>query len=240
MSEDPSCTDFTLTNSPRNFQNSNVFEKVLSDFHKFTTTVLKQYFLKPKPKVVNYKDYRKFRNVEFRAELDNEISEFDISNMEYQHFVNIFIEILNKHAPMKQKYLRANQGRFMTKDLHKTIMKRTRLRNKLLSNWAEMFREEYKKQRDFCVNLLKKANKEHFANLDVNSISDNKKFWQIVINLFSQKKLNLKTNIKLVENNEMIDDEIEIAKLFNEYFVNIVKNQHCLQKNKVQFPQKIT
>ena len=125
---------------------------------------------------------------------------------------------------MKQKYLRANQGRFMTKDLHKTIMKRTRLRNKLLSNWAEMFREEYKKQRDFCVNLLKKANKEHFANLDVNSISDNKKFWQIVINLFSQKKLNLKTNIKLVENNEMIDDEIEIAKLFNEYFVNIVKN----------------
>ena len=23
--------------------------------------------------------------------------------MEYQHFLNIFIEVLNKHAPMKQK-----------------------------------------------------------------------------------------------------------------------------------------
>ena len=41
MSEDPSCTDFTLTNSPRIFQNSNAFETGFSDFHKFTTTVLK-------------------------------------------------------------------------------------------------------------------------------------------------------------------------------------------------------
>ena len=51
---------------------------------------------------------------------------------------------------------------------------------------------------------------------------DNKKFWQIVKPLFSNK-VKAKTTIKLVENNEMIDDEIEFAKLFNEYFVNIVK-----------------
>ena len=44
-----------------------------------------------------------------------------LGNMEYEHFLNIIIEILNKHAPMKQKYLRAYQGRFMIKDLHKAI-----------------------------------------------------------------------------------------------------------------------
>ena len=44
-----------------------------------------------------------------------------------------------------------------------------------------------------------------------------------MLNLFSQIKLKLKTTIKLVENNEIIDDEIGISKLFNEYFVNIVK-----------------
>ena len=77
---------------------------------------------------------------------------------------------------MKQKYLRANQGRFMTKNLQKAIMKRSRLRNKFLSNRTEMSRKEYKKQRNFCVNLLKRAKKGHFANLDVNSISYNKKF----------------------------------------------------------------
>ena len=56
-----------------------------------------------KPKVVNYGDYRKFRNDEFRVERDNEILKHDINNMKYQHFLNISIEILNKHAPMKQK-----------------------------------------------------------------------------------------------------------------------------------------
>ena len=69
---------------------------------------------------------------------------------------------------------------------------------------------------------MKRTKKEHFANLDINSISDNKKFWQIVKPLFSNK-VKGKTTIKLVENDEMIDDEIQIANLFNEYFVNIVK-----------------
>ena len=60
--------------------------------------------------MVNYRDYQNFQNNEFRAELDNEKSKHDLGYMEYQHFLNIFIDVLNKHAPMKQKYLRANQG----------------------------------------------------------------------------------------------------------------------------------
>ena len=145
-----------------------------------------------------------------------------ICNMDYKHFLNIFINILNKHAPMKQKYLRANQGRFMTKDLHEAIMKRSRLRNKFLRDRADISREEYKKQRNLCVSLLKEAKKDHFANLDTKSVTYNKKFWQNVKPLFSNKA-KAKTVIKLVENDAMIDDESEIAKIFNEYFVNIVK-----------------
>ena len=144
-SDNLSCIGLILTNSPRSFQDSSVFETGLSDFHKLTTTVLKQYFPKPKPKIVNYRDYRNFRNDEFRAELDNEILKHDINNIEYQHFLNIFIEILNKHAPMKIKYLRANQGKFMTKSLHKAIMKRSRLRNKFLGDRTETSQKEYKK-----------------------------------------------------------------------------------------------
>ena len=136
--ENPSCIDLILNNSQRSFQNSNVFETGLSDFHKLTTTVLKQYFPKLKPKVVNYREYRKFHKEEFRALLDNEILKHDINNMEYQNFLNIFIGVLNNHAPMKQKYLKANQGRFMTKNLHKAIMKRSRLRNEFLSDRTEI------------------------------------------------------------------------------------------------------
>ena len=115
---------------------------------------------------------------------------------------------------MKQKCFTENQGRFLTKNLLKAIMKRSGLRNNSLSDETEMSRKEYKKQLNFCVNLLKRAKKEHFVNLDVNSLSDNKKFWQLVKPLFSNK-VKAKTTITLVENNEMIDDEVEIAKVFN-------------------------
>ena len=63
----------------------------------------------------------------------------------------------------------------------------------------------------------------------MNSISDSKKFWQIVKLLFS-KKVKAKATIKLAENNKMIDDEIETAKLFNECFANIVKKLGLLTK----------
>ena len=69
---------------------------------------------------------------------------------------------------------------------------------------------------------MKRAKKEHFANRDKNSILDNKTFWQIVKPLFSNK-VKGKTTIKLVEKDKIIHDEIQIASLFNEYFVNIVK-----------------
>ena len=63
--ENSSCIDLILTNSLRSFQKSSFFETGISDFDKLATAFLKQYFLKLKPKVVTYRDYRKFR-----AELD--------------------------------------------------------------------------------------------------------------------------------------------------------------------------
>ena len=116
-SEIRSSLDLFLTNFLRSFQKSNAFKTGLSNFNKLTTTVLKQYFPQQKSKVINYRDYRKFRDNEFRAQFDSEILKHDINNTECQHFLNIFIEILNKHAPMKQKYHRRNQGRFRTKKL---------------------------------------------------------------------------------------------------------------------------
>ena len=58
---------------------------------------------------------------------------------------------------------------------------------------------------------MKKAKKDYFANLDMKSGTDNKKFWQTVKPLFSNK-VKTKTVIKLVENDAMIDNESEIEK----------------------------
>ena len=47
------------------------------------------------------------------------------------------MKLLNKHAPWKKKFVRGNQMPFITKDLSKEIMKRSRTRNRLLKNSLE-------------------------------------------------------------------------------------------------------
>ena len=55
----------------------------------------------------------------------------------------LFFCIFNKHVPIKRKYVRANEAPFMTKELHKAIMKRSRLRNKFLKKESITDRKKY-------------------------------------------------------------------------------------------------
>ena len=84
--ENPSRIDLILTNSSQSFQNFCIFETGQSDIHKLTFTVLKKCYPKQKPKVVLYRKYKNFGNNLFRSELENELSNYDINNMEYDIF----------------------------------------------------------------------------------------------------------------------------------------------------------
>ena len=71
--ENPTCANLILKNRLKCFQNSNVFETGLSDFHKLTFTVLKAYFQRQKPKVIKYRNHKRIDNSLFRNDLLNEL-----------------------------------------------------------------------------------------------------------------------------------------------------------------------
>ena len=122
--------DLILTNRCKSFQNTKVINTGLSDFHKLTITVLKTSFKKLPPTIISCRDYKIYCPLTFRVELDV-IFSFDLNLVCNDIFVNIFMEVFNKHAPIKFKYSRANNNPFMTKALRKAIMFRSKLRNKL-------------------------------------------------------------------------------------------------------------
>ena len=150
--DNPSCIDLFVTNSPQSFQNTTAVETGLSDFHKMSITVLKTTFPKAQPKVLHYRDYRNFNTHTFRGELKAQVS--DISN--YSDFEEIFLKVLDKHAPVKKKVVRANDKPFMTKALSRAIMRRSSLRNKFLKYKTPDLDRAYKKQRNYTNKLLKK------------------------------------------------------------------------------------
>ena len=103
---------------------------------------------KLKPQVITYRNYKHFNNDRFQAEIQScEIDARDINS-----FKEIILLVFNKYAPIKKKYIRANEAPFMIKNLHKEIMKRSRLRNNLKPK-SLTHRKNHNMQRNFVTNF---------------------------------------------------------------------------------------
>ena len=109
--KNPSCIDLMLTNKQERFLKAKTVETGLSDFHKMVVSVFETSFKKQKPKIVTYRDYKRFDNEKFRESLGTGKNIFE----------NLVLQTLDKMAPIKQKHIRGNQSLFMNKDIYKAI-----------------------------------------------------------------------------------------------------------------------
>ena len=80
------------------------------------------------------------------------------------------MDVVNKHAPLKRKYIRANHAEYMDKEFSQAIMKHLKLRDDYLKHRSEENRLAYKNQRNVCVTLLKKKKADYFNNLELNLV----------------------------------------------------------------------
>ena len=140
--------DLILTNKPLNFQKTHVAEIGLSDYHKMISTFVKACSSKLKTKVIFYRSYKKFNESDFLCSLKK--ANFDLKNdpnQNYKYLTDKFLGIVNKHAPLKKKFVRGNNAPFMNREFQKEIYVRSRLRNKF---WVEPSAENkaaYQKQK---------------------------------------------------------------------------------------------
>ena len=143
------------------------------------------------------------------------------------------MDVINKHAPLKRKYIRGNHAKYMDKELSQAIIKRSKLWNDYLKHRSEENRLAYKKQQIFCVTLLRKKKADYFNNLDLNLVRVNKMFRKTIspyfvnnpkktskITLVDEGGNTLSENEKIAETSE---DE-KISETFNKFFGNIIKN----------------
>ena len=138
-------------------------------------------------------------------------------------FDSTVTDVLFQHAPIKKKYLRANDGPFMIRELRKEMMHRTRFLNKYNKEKTNENLEAYKRQRNKCVKMLRKAKFNYYKNLDLKNLTDNRKFWKTVKPVFTDK-VQVSQSITLIENDEMVTDDLKIAEIFNDYFANITQD----------------
>ena len=154
-----------------------------------------------------YRDQDIFRQDIFRQELCSSLSSEAV--LDYTSFEEDFLGVLNKHAPLKKKILRANHGPYVTKALRKAIMKRPYLEKLYFKKKTTESLKKYKKHKNFCSRLYKKEPKKYFDTLDVNKITDSKAFWKNIQPLFSEKrKFAKKITLEDREKNILSDDTL--------------------------------
>ena len=152
--------DVLLTNRPRSFQKTSVLETGLSDYHEMILSVFCSYFAKIPPKLIEYRNYKKFYLENFLYDLDQELLKREMykssNSIEmYSSFTKVYRKVLGKHAPLKVKKIRGNQAPFMRKELSKVIMHNSKLKNKY-QKWPS--RENFlalQKAKNYCNNLSK-------------------------------------------------------------------------------------
>ena len=102
-----------------------------SGYHIMKVTVTKQ-----APIHIKYRNMKFFNNSTLRSNFYNKrLSE--VEYISYEIFESIFMEVLNKQAPMK------DNAPFMNKILSKALMNRTSLRSKFLKNPNAANKENY-------------------------------------------------------------------------------------------------
>ena len=127
------------------------------------------------------------------------------------------------HSPLKKKLLRADHSHYVTKALRKAIMRRSKLEKIYFKKQTNESLKTYKKHKNYCSTLYKKGGKKFFDNLNTSVVSNNKTFWEVIKSLFTNKST-FGRNIKLIEKEEILKDDIEIAEEVTLFFSNAVKS----------------
>ena len=160
------------------FKFSKTFETDLYDHHKHISTISKSGSFKGTLRIKVFWSYKFFNIDNFKGILKQKLN--NLSSTTYDDFEETFLSLLNKHAPLKKKILRYNNDPFMTKELRKKIMKRSKLKNKYnkkrnYENWSL-----YKKTKKLLFITIEENQKRLLWKLNIKEIGDDKTFWKTV------------------------------------------------------------
>ena len=212
------CIDLILANAPNTVKTSGTVVTGLSDFHCLIYFMLRVKYEKLPPKIIKYRDYKNFNEDKFLYELNTCIFNNALGN--YNEFENIFTNILDRNAPLKTKYLRANNKPHITKSLRKAIMLRSHLKALAQKSKKPGDKDCYRRQRNLVVKLNKQAKKAYFMS----TTNKPKHFWDAIKPKFSDKSCAGDARIQLLDNDILYTSDNEVADIFNSYFNRITEN----------------
>lgn len=223
-SSDPTLIDVMLVTKRKKFIRSFSVSTGISDFHNLIGGVFRLHKPVPKTKRISVRklskiDYEKVRSELSEINLPMCVMSATGVNDAYDIMQRELRNLLDKHAPKKQKIIKKNDFHCMSKELRKAMYQRNRLRNKYFKFRSNDYLTLYKIQRNKVTAIKRQTTSKYFEE-KCKEGTKNKDFWKAVKPIFSKSRTKADT-IPLRENGEIVTDEQTVCKIFNTFFQSI-------------------
>ena len=213
--------DHIYTSTEENISCVSVKKLTVSDHYAiFGNRKINSFVHKHSHQTITYRSFKHFDEIAFIDDLrqiPREILDtYDDVNECVQVWNMLFLEIVNKHVPLKQHRVRKDhQPDWLTPEIIDTIKER----NKCKINGNQ---SKYVLLRNKVSSMIRSAKNNMYKTKIEKGNDDPRTIWKIFKEYGASRKTGAKdTILGLKENDRLISDENEIANVFNKYFVNV-------------------
>ena len=219
-----SLIDHMVTNTPEKISDSGVIHTGISD-HSLIFAIRKISVIKKQENIVEMRNMKNFNEEKFVAELLKQHWEqvyffAEDPNDMWEIWKKIFVEVLDKHAPLQCKKIRSKKVPWITSDIKKLINTRDKLKRKTILTNLENDWFDYKTSRNKVNIELRNAKKDYYSSKIADQKFNPKKAWKSINNLLGrQNKPTVVNEINL--DGKSFTTPKDIAEGFNDYFSNI-------------------
>ena len=151
---------------------------------------------------------------------------FDSADDIWAHWRTLFKDVLDQHVPLKKKWIRGDQLPWISADLLREISHRNKLFKRHKRNPTSTSWNDYKRQRNKPVTSLKRNALKRFCCDASLSVRHPGEFWRKMKPLSPTSSGKNIQSVILVEGSSVVSDPECVAKVFSDYFANIIQLEH--------------
>ena len=217
--------DIIITNMPSRIVTSGVIHIGISD-HSLVYAVRK-FSIPPKnkPKYLTSRQFKNFKSEKFRDELkniswDTILMNINDPNEMWEKWKEIFLEIANKHAPIKTRRVRNKDSPWLTSQIRRLIIERDGLKKQAIKSGNINHWKLYKSHRNKAINAIKTAKSEYYKNQIKTNSNNPRAVWK-TINQLMARKTTERTIDEILINNETITDPKLVSQTMNMHFAKV-------------------
>ena len=220
-----SLIDHMVTNTPEKIASTGVIHTGISD-HSLIFAIRKIHVVvKQAANTIEIRNMKKFNEQNFLRDLSNQCWDYvyfyaDNPNDMWKIWKQLFLEVLNKHAPLQTKRIRSRKTPCLTNDIKNLINTRDSLKRKAVITNVENDWQNYKIARNKVNIELRKTKRDYFSNKIAGQKCNPREAWKTINSLMGRKNKSAIVNELSIGDNKLSNSR-DIAKGFNEFFSNI-------------------